>query len=104
MNIFRKIVFILNFLLLLWVFVGTLPEFNITGTQNRAYLREQISEIDNSKSVEDLKKIAKSKIFSIQRIHQIDDEKRENFSYIIFLIITSQLLLYINFGKKGEKQ
>lgn len=104
MNILRKIIFILNFLLLLWLFVGTLPEFNIAGTKNQAYFREQISEIDNSNSVEDLKRIAKSKLFSIQRIHQIDNERRENFSYIIFLIIIIQLFLYINFGKKVEKQ
>jgi hypothetical protein len=54
--------------------------------------------------VEDLKRIAKSRLFSIQRIHQIDNERRENFSYIIFLIIIIQLFIYINFGKKVEKQ
>lgn len=106
MNRLRKTIFIINILLLLWLFIGNFTEFDLARVKNQSYFREQISEIDKSKSIEDIKRIAKSKVFTIQRIYQIDDERRENFSYVIFLIIAIQLFLHIDLGKrrKFEKQ
>lgn len=48
MRLLQKILFILNLLLLLWLFVVHIPEFDLARVKNQSYFRTQISEIENN--------------------------------------------------------
>lgn len=99
MRLLQKILFILNLLLLVWLFVIHIPEFDLARVKNQSYFSTQISEIENNNSVEELRNIAKSNLFSIKRIHKINDEKAKNQFYIITLILVLQIFLYFNSRK-----
>ena len=103
MRLLQKILFVLNILLLIWLFMVHIPEYDLARIKNQSFFRGQISEIENNNSVEELKNIAKSKVFQIKRIHQINDEKDKNQFYVITFIISLQIFLVFNSKKINRK-
>ncbi|GGG63231.1 hypothetical protein GCM10007332_26740 [Epilithonimonas arachidiradicis] len=81
--------------LLGWIFVINLYEIDIVPVKNKAYQREQIMEIEESNSIFELKKIAKSKVLVIHKIHKSNHEKSTKELYLLFAVITMILFLYI---------
>ena len=83
MTIIRRIISIISFLLLGWLFMISFPEFDLARIKFPAFYKEQISEIEDSNSIAELKNIAKSKVYEIQRINALRDEQNEKQLYII---------------------
>ncbi|REC71334.1 hypothetical protein DRF58_05830 [Epilithonimonas hispanica] len=88
-------------ILLGWLFVINTYQIDIVPVKNQAFQREQIMEIENSNSISELKKIAKSKVYTIGRIHKMNDEKCTKELYILFVVISMSIFLY--FTKKPIK-
>jgi len=101
MRIIRHLIFANLIILLGWLFVINSYEIDIFPIQNKAYKREQISEIEDSNSIAELKTIAKSKVFIINRIHKLNDEKSTKELYLILVIISMSIFLY--FTQKPAK-
>ena len=94
MTIIRHIISIISFLLLGWLFMISFPEFDLARIKFPAFYKEQILEIENSNSIYELKNIAKSKVYEIQRINALRDEQNEKLLYIIFTIFGINILLH----------
>ncbi len=101
MKILRRLIFICLMILLGWLFVINTYQIDIVPVKNQAFQREQIMEIENSNSISELKKIAKSKAYTIGRIHKMNDEKSTKELYILFVVISMSIFLY--FTKKPIK-
>ncbi|WP_312822889.1 hypothetical protein [Epilithonimonas sp.] len=101
MKILRRLIFICLMILLGWLFVINTYQIDIVPVKNQAFQREQIMEIENSNSISELKKIAKSKAYTIDRIHKMNDEKSTKELYILFVVISMSIFLY--FTKKPIK-
>lgn len=95
MKILRRLIFIGLMILLGWLFVINTYQIDIVPVKNRAFQRKQIMEIENSNSISELKKIAKSKVYTIGRIHKLNDEKASKELYILFVVISLSLYLYL---------
>lgn len=82
-------------ILLGWLFVINTYQIDIVPVKNKVFQREQIMEIENSNSISELKKIAKSKVYTIGRNHQLNNEKCSKELYILFIIISLSLYLFL---------
>jgi len=94
MKILRRLIFIGLMILLGWLFVINTYQIDIVPVKNRTFQRDQIMEIENSNSISELKTIAKSKVFTIHRIHKMNDEKSTKELYMLFVIISMSIFLY----------
>ena len=94
MQIFRRLIFISLIGLLGWLFVINSYEIDIVPNKNRVFQNEKIIEIENSSSLPELKKIAKSEVYRTNRINELKSEKSTKELYIIF-IITLSLFLFL---------
>lgn len=95
MTIIRSIISIISFLLLGWLFMISFPEFDLARIKFPAFYKEQILEIEDSNSISELKNIAKSKVYEIQRINALRDGQNETQLYIIFTIFAINILLHL---------
>jgi|GEM_PF-1395868 len=102
MTIVRRIILIISFLLMGWLFIINFPEFDLARVKYPAFYKEQISEIENSKSVYELKTIAKSKVFEIQRINTNKDKENQKQFYIVFVLICTNFFLYFIKKRPGS--
>jgi hypothetical protein len=75
------------------------PEFDLARIKFPAFYKEQILEIEDSNSISELKNIAKSKVYEIQRINTDKDKENEKQFYIVLILIGINSFLY--FTKKG---
>lgn len=91
----RRLIFIVLIILLGWLFVINSYEIDIVPNKNRVFQNEKIMEIENSSSLPELKKIAKSEVCRTNRINELKSEKSTKELYIIFIIITLSLFLYL---------
>lgn len=94
MKTIQRGIFIISILLLIWLFFGNFPEFDLARVKKQSFYSEQISEIENTQSIQELKKIAKSKVIQTENIHATNDWQRQNQLYIITVLIIIQLFLF----------
>jgi len=99
MTVTRRIISIISFLLIGWLFMINFPEFDLARIKYPAFYQEQILEIEKSNSISDIKNIAKSKVIEMQRINTNKDKENEKEFYIILILIGANSFLY--FTKKG---
>jgi hypothetical protein len=99
MRIIRKASIVISILLFGWLFFQTSNEIDLMSSYSRTLIREDISKIENSSNLNDLKEFSKSKIYQFQRINIEKSNLATKQTFIIFTLIAIQLFLYLSHNK-----
>ena len=96
----RILVFVFSIILLWWLFVGNLNEIDFAKTKNDAeFYRTPISNVENSKDLEELKPIAIQQIEYLKKNREINSENAIFRNWLIIGLTIVNIVLFI-FPKK----
>ncbi|SKB57931.1 hypothetical protein SAMN05660477_00012 [Soonwooa buanensis] len=94
MNYLRTIILIISIFLFGWLISSNLNEIDFAKTKNDSNLREKIELIENSKNIEEIKKIAINEINFQKKNREAKSENAIAKNWIIFVLITLSILLF----------
>ena len=84
MNKIRILVFVFSIILLGWLFVGNLNEIDFAKTKNDAeFYRKPISQVENSKNLDEVRPIAIKQIEYLQRSREISSKNALTRNWLI---------------------
>lgn len=99
MRAMRNTLLIISILLFGWLFLQISNEIDLMPGYSKVLIREDISKIENSKNLNELKEFSKSKIYHFQRINIDKSNLATRQLFIIFILIAIQLFLYLSKDK-----
>lgn len=82
-------------LLFAWLFISTFYQIDLKSSLSNADFRKDISNVENSKDINELKNFTKAKMYNNKRLSNEESQRNEKILYIIFILITIQLFLYL---------
>lgn len=104
MNKTRTILFIISIILFGWLFTKNLNEIDFFKTKNDAmFYRSAISQVENSRNLEELKPFAVKQIEYLKKSREINSENAKFRSWLILALTLLNIALFIISKKLTKK-